>query len=274
MRIDANKLINTVDPFFIIEQLPIQKQKKNNDSFLIECLNHNGKKDKHLGNCTFSKKRNSSHCFGCGSSANIIEIVKLSLNVGFVDACRYLADFYGGIENFYKEDSEEKELLNQIPYQSLDLIGLKNTLFIVDVYESTDSKPQYLPDDESYTTFVADVYEDGEFTSHGHEYCIGKVHRYSLTKFMEEDPEGFLFMMGGKIKERLEDIETTLSLDFSRLISPEILYRVRETLKQQKFILRQLSVQYPSAGECWISDPEGLQETRERIKNFKVMGSA
>ena len=48
--------------------------------------------DDHHASLTFSPRRNSYRCFACGASGGSIDLVMHRLGLGFVDACRWLAD--------------------------------------------------------------------------------------------------------------------------------------------------------------------------------------
>ena len=70
-------LIDVADPFFIIDKLPIKKEKVNDNTYSILCPDHD---DKKLGSCKFDRKNKSYYCFSCGSYGNIIHLVRKTQN--------------------------------------------------------------------------------------------------------------------------------------------------------------------------------------------------
>ena len=54
------------------------------------CIHH----DDHHPSLAFNVKKNTCHCYSCGFSADIIALVRERLNLGFSEACRWLADHF------------------------------------------------------------------------------------------------------------------------------------------------------------------------------------
>lgn len=52
------------------------------------CIHH----DDHHPSLAFNVKKNTCHCYSCGFSADTIALVRERLNLGFSEACRWLAD--------------------------------------------------------------------------------------------------------------------------------------------------------------------------------------
>lgn len=79
------------------------------------CIHH----DDHHPSLAFNVKKNTCHCYSCGFSADTIGLVRERLNLGFSEACRWLADHfdvYIGDEKYgnsarYTEKSADKKLL-------------------------------------------------------------------------------------------------------------------------------------------------------------------
>lgn len=79
------------------------------------CIHH----DDHHPSLAFNVKKNTCHCYSCGFSADTIALVRERLNLGFSEACRWLADHfdvYIGDEKYgnsarYTEKSADKKLL-------------------------------------------------------------------------------------------------------------------------------------------------------------------
>lgn len=79
------------------------------------CIHHND----HHPSLAFNVKKNTCHCYSCGFSADTIALVRERLNLGFSEACHWLADHfdvYIGDEKYgnsarYTEKSADKKLL-------------------------------------------------------------------------------------------------------------------------------------------------------------------
>lgn len=79
------------------------------------CIHH----DDHHPSLAFNVKKNTCHCYSCGFSADTIGLVRERLNLGFSEACRWLADqfdVYIGDDRYgnsarYAEKSADKKLL-------------------------------------------------------------------------------------------------------------------------------------------------------------------
>lgn len=79
------------------------------------CIHH----DDHHPSLAFNVKKNTCHCYSCGFSADTIALVRERLNLGFSEACRWLADHfdvYIGDEKYgnsarYTDKSADKKVL-------------------------------------------------------------------------------------------------------------------------------------------------------------------
>ena len=54
------------------------------------CIHH----DDHHPSLAFNVRKNTCHCYSCGFSADTIGLVRERLNLGFSEACRWLADHF------------------------------------------------------------------------------------------------------------------------------------------------------------------------------------
>lgn len=52
------------------------------------CIHH----DDHHPSLAFNVRKNTCHCYSCGFSADTIALVRERLNLGFNEACHWLAD--------------------------------------------------------------------------------------------------------------------------------------------------------------------------------------
>lgn len=79
------------------------------------CIHH----DDHHPSLAFNVRKNTCHCYSCGFSADTIALVRERLNLGFNEACHWLADHFDvyiadekyGNSARYTEKSADKKLL-------------------------------------------------------------------------------------------------------------------------------------------------------------------
>lgn len=79
------------------------------------CIHH----DDHHPSLAFNVKKNTCHCYSCGFSADTIGLVRERLNLGFSEACHWLADHFDvyiaddryGNSARYTEKSADKKVL-------------------------------------------------------------------------------------------------------------------------------------------------------------------
>lgn len=79
------------------------------------CIHH----DDHHPSLAFNVKKNTCHCYSCGFSADTIGLVRERLNLGFSEACHWLADHFDvyiaddkyGNSARYAEKSADKKVL-------------------------------------------------------------------------------------------------------------------------------------------------------------------
>ena len=79
------------------------------------CIHH----DDHHPSLAFNVRKNTCHCYSCGFSADTIGLVRERLNLGFSEACHWLADHFDvyiaddkyGNSARYTEKSADKKLL-------------------------------------------------------------------------------------------------------------------------------------------------------------------
>ena len=65
----------------------------------------------HTPSMSFSAKRNTFRCWSCGVSGDCITLVRLRLGLGFIEACRWLADEHNVImESFVAQDHHEQDV--------------------------------------------------------------------------------------------------------------------------------------------------------------------
>lgn len=123
---------------------------------------------------------NTCHCFACNANLNPIDIVMQQEGVNFPQACEILIDRFGLDVEWYadrvsdKPGNEKKEVFPVSP-RELKLLGLAMTV---------DLKEPYMD-------------------KQGHMQL--KHTPYSMTALWKEDPEGFEYMIAGKVQEVMEN---------------------------------------------------------------------
>lgn len=97
-----------------LNEYPLQKlfeesgytvQRATGGNFIVSCPFHNEK----TPSCHIYSKANKYHCFGCGEHGDPISFVRKTMNMSFMEACRYLADKQGLQLDDKPETDEQKE---------------------------------------------------------------------------------------------------------------------------------------------------------------------
>ena len=70
------------------------------------CIHH----DDHHPSLAFNVKKNTCHCYSCGFSADTIGLVRERLNLGFSEACRWLADHFDVYIGDEHRDTHRKDV--------------------------------------------------------------------------------------------------------------------------------------------------------------------
>lgn len=121
--IDVEKLVEASDSLDVAESigLPIKRAGKN---IYCECPSHRkilGREDSNISNCVLTP--HGYHCFACGASGNVIQMVMDYCNVTFPQALERVSKITGG--NFYVSKGVEDTVKKQ-PFsaEDLELIGM------------------------------------------------------------------------------------------------------------------------------------------------------
>ena len=85
------------------------------------CIHH----DDHHPSLAFNVKKNTCHCYSCGFSADTIALVRERLNLGFSEACRWLADHFDVYIADEHRDTHRKDLKKAVTASDRRMASLR-----------------------------------------------------------------------------------------------------------------------------------------------------
>ena len=85
------------------------------------CIHH----DDHHPSLAFNVKKNTCHCYSCGFSADTIGLVRERLNLGFSEACRWLADHFDVYIADEHRDTHRKDVKKAVTASDRRLASLR-----------------------------------------------------------------------------------------------------------------------------------------------------
>lgn len=85
------------------------------------CIHH----DDHHPSLAFNVRKNTCHCYSCGFSADTIGLVRERLNLGFSEACRWLADHFDVYIADEHRDTHRKDLKKAVTASDRRMASLR-----------------------------------------------------------------------------------------------------------------------------------------------------
>lgn len=85
------------------------------------CIHH----DDHHPSLAFNVRKNTCHCYSCGFSADTIGLVRERLNLGFSEACRWLADHFDVYIADEHRDTHRKDVKKAVTASDRRLASLR-----------------------------------------------------------------------------------------------------------------------------------------------------
>lgn len=85
------------------------------------CIHH----DDHHPSLAFNVKKNTCHCYSCGFSADTIALVRERLNLGFSEACRWLADHFDVYIGDEHRDTHRKDVKKAVTASDRRMASLR-----------------------------------------------------------------------------------------------------------------------------------------------------
>mgnify|MGYP002232803207 CR=1 FL=1 len=100
------------------------------------CIHH----DDHHPSLAFNVKKNTCHCYSCGFSADTIGLVRERLNLGFSEACRWLADHFDVYIADEHRDTHRKDVKKAVTASDRRMAALREqfaeTMFRMDIWQN------------------------------------------------------------------------------------------------------------------------------------------
>lgn len=97
-----------------------------------------GHDDHHFGSCYITA--NGCRCYVCNKEYDVIDMVRLHLQIGFGQALKTVAEYCGGLEHFQQSSNESGPTSRLISRTDMDLIGIMN----IPVYGLHEILPEYM----------------------------------------------------------------------------------------------------------------------------------
>lgn len=85
------------------------------------CIHH----DDHHPSLAFNVKKNTCHCYSCGFSADTIALVRERLNLGFSEACHWLADHFDVYIGDEHRDTHRKDVKKAVTASERRMASLR-----------------------------------------------------------------------------------------------------------------------------------------------------
>lgn len=85
------------------------------------CIHH----DDHHPSLAFNVRKNTCHCYSCGFSADTIGLVRERLNLGFSEACRWLADHFDVYIGDEHRDTHRKDVKKAVTASERRMASLR-----------------------------------------------------------------------------------------------------------------------------------------------------
>lgn len=85
------------------------------------CIHH----DDHHPSLAFNVKKNTCHCYSCGFSADTIALVRERLNLGFNEACHWLADHFDVYIGDEHRDTHRKDVKKAVTASDRRMASLR-----------------------------------------------------------------------------------------------------------------------------------------------------
>ena len=85
------------------------------------CIHH----DDHHPSLAFNVRKNTCHCYSCGFSADTIALVRERLNLGFSEACRWLADHFDVYIGDEHRDTHRKDVKKAVTASDRRMASLR-----------------------------------------------------------------------------------------------------------------------------------------------------
>lgn len=232
MRYDKKSILEYADCLEIADMLGIEKNVRGNKVYIAcpEHIKNTGRRESKIDNCILSEK--GYYCFSCLAKGNAISLVMNYLDVDEEEACRTISIMLGDELMFVKG---EDNTTVRFPFSKEELtsIGLISGVTIEHPCYGSLNKP-YMPEGYKMSRKV-----------YGNDYTVVKTEYYSILDLMKEDPEGFTYMLQGKLCEAQAENHFIMDSGLLDLLNqtfeiPYYIYKEKVRVRKDLRILKQL----------------------------------
>ena len=198
MRFDVEKLTQDADPLLVAEQIGMETQQRGSRTSIL-CPSH---MDTKHGNCLITET--GYHCFACGATGNVFNMVKEFLNVDFPTACSIIADICGGEEYYAESGKSGKPTVKMLTAEECKLIGLHNNPVCI-LAATTDDPLEY--EKENFKVEIdIDTAEDPV-----QRYLVYSMDRNPLLDLCRNDPEAYYELIRNRCENALQTYQHMLN---------------------------------------------------------------
>ena len=212
--IDTDQLKEIADIEACVEATGEMNRKKGRYLYCT-CPFHN---DRHIGNAMFNLDKHRFFCYACHKSADIIDYVQKSMNMGFQETCSFIAEASAlnldDISQSKEDPVKKKKRLNAGKFKALRIDGKQKRK-----YRGENFNASQVPDG-AIVNFVQTEEEAQKYRKKGYSYkkCwqedenglvylagfyIYKKNKMSAARLMMKNPELFVQLMRWKKSELL-----------------------------------------------------------------------
>lgn len=160
-----------------------------------------GHDDHHFGSCYITA--NGCRCYVCDKEYDVIDMVRLHLQIGFGQALKTVAEYCGGMERFQQAGNENGLAGRLISRSDMDLIGIMN----IPIYGLHEILPEYMHMNKEPGTRHIWVPGDPDQEESGYiavEKCILKN---PLQELLFHNPSEYKRLIRDKAREALLDYQ-------------------------------------------------------------------
>ena len=184
MAYDLDRLKDDADPEDVANALGLEIKYRGTRKEIL-CPGHFqtlGKEDRRFGNCVLTRK--GYHCFACNRSADVFEMGQDVKGCSKMESFEFVANLYGAERYRVKPSSmPAKSKVRLLSKEEKELLGIK-------------------PENVSIPVNIVQDDEDEGASRHGE--------MYHPWQELQEDPEGYRWLVWYKAAERLVDLDDYL----------------------------------------------------------------
>ena len=202
--IDREYLMSEADGFSVAEYLGMEMVKKGSN-FCIHCPGHEkrlGRPDTRIGNAVLTNK--GYHCYACGKSVNVIDMVMEYTGCSYPDALNTIADACGGVSLFESKTDNKNKQNERLPLSADDLIliGLSPSSYSMPIINASNTR--------------VEPFDDTIIRAVGHQYFAYKKNCTSIVQLYRTDYNAYCELVKEKARHAVDVYQDAIDKFCSR----------------------------------------------------------